>query len=124
MTEYLTVEQVIEIHEEMLHRYGGLAGIRDANLLQSSVFLPQTCAFGQELYPTIYDKAAAYIFFIVRNHPFIDGNKRTGYLAGIIFLKANNIDLMFKKEDLEDIVVDIAKGKYGKEQLAYFLEHG
>jgi len=67
MIEFLTVDQVIEIHDEMLRRYGGLEGIRDVNSLHSSVFLPQTAAFGQDLCPSIYDKAAAYMFYIVRN---------------------------------------------------------
>ena len=124
MTEFLTVDQVIEIHDEMLRRYGGLAGIRDVNLLHSSVFLPQTAAFGQDLCPSIYDKAAAYMFYIVRNHPFCDGNKRTGYTAALIFLQANGIDIVFDKEDLEKIVIEVASGKFGKEQLAYFFEHG
>lgn len=124
MTEFLTVDQVIEIHDEMLRRYGGLEGIRDVNLLHSSVFMPQTAAFGQDLCPSIYDKAAAYIFYIVKNHPFCDGNKRTGYTAALVFLKANGVDLIFDKEDLEQIVIDVANGKLGKEHLANFLEHG
>ncbi len=124
MTEFLTVDQVIEIHNEMLSRHGGLAGIRDVNLLRSSVFSPQTMAFGQELYPSIYDKAAAYLFFIVCNHPFCDGNKRTGYLSALIFLEANDIVLILDKNDLENIVIDVANGKVDKKQLAFFLEHG
>jgi death-on-curing protein len=61
--EFFTVEQVIEIHNEMLQRYGGLKGIRDINLLHSSVLMPQTAAFGHDLCPSIYDKAAAYTFY-------------------------------------------------------------
>lgn len=122
MTVYLTVEEVIEIHDEMLRRYGGLQGIRDTNLLHSSVLMPQTAAFGQELYPSIYEKAAAYTFYIVRNHPFCDANKRTGYTAGLVFLKLNNIDLEFDKEHLEKIVVEMAAGRVERDDLAHFLQ--
>ena len=70
MILFLTLDHVIEIHDEMLRRHGGLKGIRDVNLLHSSVVSPRMAAFGQDLYPTIYDKAAAYAFHITRNHPF------------------------------------------------------
>ena len=87
MIKYLTIEQVIELHDEMLKRYGGLSGIRDKNLLWSAIDIPKTAMFGQEMYPSIYEKAAAYaayLYHLICNHPFNDANKRTGYLATLV----------------------------------------
>lgn len=124
MTEYLTIEQVIEIHDEMLKRYGGLAGIRDKNLLLSALDAPKAAMFGQEMYPSVYDKAAAYLYHLVCNHPFNDANKRTGYVATLVFFELNNEKQAFRKEDLEGLVVEVAKGNETKERIAAFLRTG
>lgn len=124
MIEYLTIEQVIELHDEMLKRYGGLPGIRDKNLLWSAIDAPKAAMFGQEMYPSVYEKAAAYLYHIVCNHPFNDANKRTGYVVTLVFLEVNNAKQVFKKEDLENLVVEIAKGKETKERITKFLEIG
>lgn len=124
MIEYLTIEQVIELHDEMLKRYGGLPGIRDKNLLWSAIDAPKAAMFGQEMYPSIYEKAAAYLYHLVCNHPFNDANKRTGYAVTLVFLEVNNAKQIFKKEDLENLVIEVAKGKETKEQITKFLNHG
>ena len=124
MIEYLTIEQVIELHDELLKRYGGLPGIRDKNLLWSAIDAPKAAMFGQEMYPSVYKKAAAYLYHIVCNHPFNDANKRTGYATTLVFLEVNNAKQSFKKEALENLVVEVAKGKKIKEEIAQFLEHG
>lgn len=124
MIEYLTIEQVIELHDEMLKRYGGLSGIRDKNLLWSAIDAPKAVMFGLEMYPSIYEKAAAYLYHIVCNHPFNDANKRTGYAVTLVFLEVNNIKPVFKKEDLESLVIAVAQGKETKERITKFLEQG
>lgn len=124
MIEYLTVEQIIEIHDEMLKKFGGLPGFRDKNLLLSAIDAPKAAMFGQEMYPSIYEKAAAYLYHLVCNHPFNDANKRTGYVATLVFLDVNNIKLSFKKKELENLVIEVAKGKETKERIAKFLELG
>lgn len=124
MIQFLSVEEVIEMHDAFLQEFGGLAGIRDINLLISAVETPKSTMFGQDLHPTIYDKAAAYLFHIVCNHPFNDGNKRTGFGATLLFLKANSIPIIFDKKKYEDFVVEVAKGKVKKEEIARFLEYG
>jgi death-on-curing protein len=124
MIEYLTIEQVIELHNEMLKRYGGLPGIRDKNLLWSAIDAPKAAMFGQEMYPSVYEKAAAYLYHLVCNHPFNDANKRTGYAVTLVFLEVNNAKQIFKKEELENLVVEIAKGKETKERITKFLETG
>jgi death on curing protein len=80
--------------------------------------------FGKDLYPTIYDKAAAYLFHIVQNHPFNDANKRTGFGATYLFLKANRVPILLSDEAFENLVIEVAKGKVGKEEISRLLEHG
>lgn len=124
MIEYLLVEEVIEMHDTFLKEFGGLQGIRDINLLVSAVETPKARMFNQDLHPTIYDKAAAYLYHIVQNHPFNDGNKRTGFGAALLFLKANSIPINFDKKEYENLVIEVAKGKKTKEEIARFFEHG
>ncbi len=124
MTKYLTLEQTLEMQSALVRKFGGLPGVRDANLLISAVETPKTAMFGDDLYPTVYDKAAVYLFHIVRNHPFNDSNKRTGFSAAYLFLKANKVPIRFEDEVYEEFVVEVAKGKKTKEEIAYFFKHG
>jgi len=124
MTKFFTIEQVIEIHDAFLEDHGGLPGIRDKGLLISAVEMPRASMFGEYLHKTIYDKAAAYLYHIVQNHPFNDGNKRTGALATILFLEENGIEIAFSDKDYEEFVIKIAQGQKNKEDIAHFLKHG
>lgn len=124
MIKYLTLEQILKMHAALVQKFGGLQGIRDANLLISAVETPKAAMFGDELYPTVYDKASVYLFHIVRNHPFNDGNKRTGFAVSYLFLKANKVPIRFEDEIYEEFVVEIAKAKKTKEEIAYFFKHG
>lgn len=124
MIKFFTVEQVIEIHDAFLEDHGGLSGIRDKGLLISAVEMARASMFGEYLHKTIYDKAAAYLFHIVQNHPFNDGNKRTGALTTILFLEENGVKIAFSDHDYEEFVVSVAQGQKNKEEIAYFLKHG
>lgn len=124
MIKFFTVEQVIEIHDAFLEDHGGLQGIRDKGLLISAVEMPRASMFGEYLHKTIYDKAAVYLFHIVQNHPFNDGNKRTGALTTILFLEENEIKIAFSDHDYEEFVVNVAQGQKNKGEIAYFLQHG
>ena len=124
MIKYITFEEVLQMHDAFIAEFGGLAGLRDPNLLDSAVEVPKATMFGQDLYPSLYDKAAAYLYHIVRNHPFYDGNKRTGFGAAYLFLKANRVSIAFSDESFENLVVEVAKGTRTKAQIAYFFEHG
>ena len=124
MIKYLTADQVISFHDTLLENFGGLRGIRDKNLLYSALEAPKAAFGGQEMYPSIHKKAAAYLYHLARNHPFNDGNKRTAYVAALAFLKANHASIKFKIKYLEQIVVDVAQGKVDKEALAQFFENG
>lgn len=97
--KFLTVDEVIEIHDALLQDHGGLPGIRDKNLLISSVETPKATMFGQFLHPTIYDKAAAYLYHIVQNHPFNDGNKRCGAFSALVFLEVNRVHITFSDDE-------------------------
>jgi death-on-curing protein len=92
--EYLSVDQVIALHRRALELYGGRAGIRSEHQLASAVFQPQASAFGEDAYPSIAEKAAAYGYFLAESQSFIDGNKRTAALAMITFLHGNGFELV------------------------------
>ncbi|KIA77723.1 Toxin Doc [Parachlamydia acanthamoebae] len=113
-----------EMHDIFIDKFGGLKGIRDLNLLISAIETPKAAIFGTELYHTVYEKAAAYLYHIVQNHPFNDGNKRTGFGASYLFLKANKAKILFDDESFEDLIIEVAKGRINKEQIAYFFEFG
>src|ERR1044071_9799616 len=89
---HLTVAIVSDIHAESLRHFGGLDGVRDENLLLSAVLTPQSSFGGESPYSDLIEVAAAYLFYICRNHPFLDGNKRTALMAAIVFLRINRIE--------------------------------
>lgn len=108
----ITLKGVIEIHDRVISKYGGLQGIRDRNLLESSVEgIYQS--FGEyEFYPSILDKIARLAFNIIANHPFSDGNKRTAYVCMTLLLKDNNININETKvANLDKAIIDVASGK-------------
>lgn len=111
------------MHDAFIEKFGGLKGIRNTNLLLSAIDTPKAAMFGEDLYPSVYDKAAAYLFHIVQNHPFNDENKRTGFGATYLFLKANRVSILLSDEDFESLVIEVAKGKVTKEEIARFLKH-
>jgi death on curing protein len=111
--KYLTVEAVKTIHAEVLAAHGGAAGIRDETLLESAVAAPQASMIGQLLISDPIEIAAAYLFYISRNHPFLDGNKRTALAACLVFLQENDLldDRKLPINDWEHFVLDVAASK-------------
>ncbi|OLC31799.1 MAG: death-on-curing protein [Armatimonadetes bacterium 13_1_40CM_64_14] len=118
---FLGLEEVLEIHHDQIKRYGGTAGIRDLDLLQSSLAMPQTGAGNQYFHADLFEMAAAYLFHIVRNHPFVDGNKRTGVAAALVFLEMDGIEIRASDEALVKTVLDVAAGRLQKGTLAEFF---
>jgi len=114
---FLTLDSVLEFHAEQLTRFGGGSGIRDQGLLESAVAQPEATFAGEFLHDNLHAIAAAYLFHIVQNHPFVDGNKRTGYISAMAFLEANGIETHVTME-LYDITIAVASGKMSKDQLA------
>jgi len=118
---FLSLAEALEIHRDQVERYGGHIGIRDLGLLQSALAMPAAGFGGKYLHSDLIEMSAAYLFHIVQNHPFVDGNKRTGTVAAIVFLSLNGIELQADETQLEKLVFDVAKGKAGKSTVADFL---
>lgn len=115
--KHLTVDAVKAIHREVLAAHGGARGIRDVNLLESAIAAPQATMMGQPLISDPLEIAAAYLFYICGNHPFIDGNKRTALAACLVFLEENNLlsNAKLPLDDWEEFVLDVAAGKVHRE---------
>ena len=124
MTEpvFLGLAEIIEIHHDQIKRYGGRPGVLDIEILKSTIAMPSATFDGNYLHTAIYEMAAAYLFHIVRNHPFVDGNKRTGAVASVVFLMLNGIGFHADDNDFEKIVVLTAEGKTDKATIARFFE--
>ena len=116
--KHLTVEAVKAIHREVLAAHGGTAGIRDETLLESAVAAPQASMMGQPLISDPLEIAAAYLFYICRNHPFLDGNKRTALAACLVFLEENDLLLNTKLpvNDWEQFILDVASSKITRDE--------
>jgi len=121
---FLTLDDVLESHCEQIAAYGGGEGMRDLGLLQSAVAQPEAKFDGQFLHADLFDMAAAYLFHIVQNHPFVDGNKRVGLEAALLFLEINDRTLEATDEQLVDIVLRTAQGAMSKSEIgAFFRAH-
>lgn len=123
MTEhlFLGLNEVIEIHNDQIQRYGGTSGIRDIELLEFAVAMPAVGFGGNYVHTDIYEMAAAYLYHIVQNHPFIDGNKRTGAVAALVFLMMNGIEVNADEDSFEKMVRSAAEGKTDKATIARFF---
>ena len=106
----LTVSEVIQLHEKLIAKTGGLGGVRDIGLLESAVLNCSQTFDGEELYPTVIEKAAQMAFGICKNHPFIDGNKRSSVLAMLMMLHINGVNLRYTQKELIDLGLGIAEG--------------
>lgn len=117
MVQHLTVEAVKAIHAEVLAAHGGAGGIRDPALLESAIAAPQATMMGQALITDEIEIAAAYLFYLCRNHAFVDGNKRTALAACLIFLEANGLlaDAKLPADDWEEFVLDVAASRIDRD---------
>ena len=121
---FLTLEEIVSIHHTQIDLYGGTHGIRDLGLLQSALSMP-SAGFGEQyLHADVFEMAAAYLFHLAQNHPFLDGNKRTASASAIVFLKLNNMAIKPDQVTYEKLVRLIPEGKAGKSDIAnYFRNH-
>jgi death on curing protein len=119
---FLGLDEVLALQADQIDHYGGRAGVRDLRLLQSAIAMPATSFGDAFLHPTLHEMAAAYLFHIARNHPFIDGNKRAALIATIVFLGLNGLVLEAPDAALTALVVGVASGKLSKSEAAVFLE--
>jgi len=107
--QFLTLDDVLLLHEMQLHEYGGATGIRDKGLLESAVMMPQASFGGQFVHADVFEMAAAYAFHIAENQPFVDGNKRIALAAALVFLDWQDIEIEEPNEELYAAMIDIAK---------------
>ncbi len=119
---YLTIDQVLLIHDQMVKRFGGSFGIRDLGLIESAIARPQASFDGQDLYVDIFDKAAALLQSLLKNHAFIDGNKRTALTCAGIFLKINGWNLKNTHHEEVEFAVAVDNQHLPLEQIAKWLK--
>jgi death-on-curing protein len=119
---FLTLDEVVEIHEEQVERYGGSSGLRDVAGLESAVATPQATFDGEFLHASIPAMAAAYLYHLCQNHPFIDGNKRAGANSAITFLLINDWEPTFEEDELVELVLSVASGTLTKAALTNIFE--
>ena len=120
--EFLTVEHVLALHQRQMERFGGGSGVRDYGLLESAVAQPQATFDGMFVHNGLFELAAAYLFHIVSNHPFVDGNKRAGLLSALTFLGLNGVLIVQGSEALYELTMGVASGQIDKAAVALELE--
>lgn len=122
MTSYLNLEEILRLHFNVINDFGGSHGVRDENRLKSVVSAPTQEVFGQEQYPDVFEKAAVYMRNIIGDHPFSDGNKRTGVTVAGVFLLRNKVRLSATPKELEDFAVKVAVDRLDIVAIAEWLQ--
>lgn len=120
--KYLTPQQILAIHDQAIKRFGGSHGLRDLGLLESAAGRPQATFDGQDLYETIFDKAAALMHSLLKNHPFVDGNKRTAYSSAGIFLMMNGYKLIDMHDKSLKFAMLVEDNSMSLEEIAAWLK--
>lgn len=119
---YLNIARVLFIHDQMVKRFGGSLGIRDLELIESAVARPQASFGGQDLYISIFDKAAALLQSLLKNHAFVDGNKRTALTSAGLFLKINKYNLVNYHQEEVEFAVSVDNGNLSVEEISKWLK--
>lgn len=119
---FLTLDEVLSLHAEQIDLFGGPSGIRDVGLLQSALGSVEATFGGKFLHETIFEMAAAYLYGICRNHPFIDGNKRGAVSVALTFLDMNGVEIDAPEDAFYDLVIGVAEGRVSKSVVAVFFE--
>jgi death-on-curing protein len=122
MIRYLTLVEVLNLHRQIIQQSGGALGVRDLGALESALAQPRMTFGGEDLYPTLADKAAALGFSIIMNHPFVDGNKRTGHAAMETFLVLNGLEISASVDEQEQVILALASGNSGRESFVEWLK--
>ena len=119
---FLSVDDVLAIHEDTIRHEGGREGLLDPGLLESAVMMPQQQFGGTYLHPSLAAMAAAYLFHIAQNHAFHDGNKRSAAMAALVFLDVNGVQKLPTPKSLERMTLRVSSGETTKEELAEWME--
>lgn len=120
--KFLTAEQILFIHARLIDETGGSHGVRDLSMLLSAAGRPQATYGSQDLYPDFFHKAGALMDSLIRNHPFLDGNKRTGIAAAVLFLQINGYKFNCPEDELVSFAIRVAESKFGLDEIAAWLE--
>ncbi len=121
---FLNLDEVLALHAEQLRRFGGASGVREASLLASALGAPQASFGGEYLHPTLPEMAAAYLFHLTKNRPFVDGNKRTALAAALVFLRLDDVGIEAPDTQLYNLVMAVAEGRETKAgAAAFFRQH-
>ncbi len=118
---FLGLDEVLAIHRDQVERYGGHEGVRDLGLLESAVAAPEASFDGAYLHGTLPEMAAAYLYHLAQNHPFLDGNKRVAAASMFLFLYMNDLELDCTEDELVELTLGVAAGKVTKAEVAVFL---
>ena len=118
---YLTLNEILQIHRHLIEQSGGSTGIHNVGALESALAQPHMTFGGEDLYPTILEKAAALGFSLIRNHPFVDGNKRTGHAAMEVFLVLNGYEIDASVDEQEQTILQLAAGELAREVFSEWL---
>jgi death on curing protein len=118
---YLILKESLELHRRIIEQSGGLKGLRDLGMLESALAQPLMTFGGEELYPTLAEKASALGFSLIKNHPFLDGNKRIGHAAMEIFLIMNGHEISAPVDEQEQVILRVASGELGREAFTGWL---
>ncbi len=118
---FLGLDEVLEIHRGQIERHGGRLGVRDLGLLESELAMPRAGSRGVYFHADVHEMAAAYLFHLIMNHPFVDGNKRVGAMAAYVFLRLNGFELTATNAELVHLVLGVAEGRIGKASASVFL---
>ena len=118
---YLALNEVLELHGRIIYQSGGAAGILNLNSLEAALAQPRMTFAGEELYPTIVEKASALGYSLIQNHPFVDGNKRTGHAAMEVFLLLNGYEIKASVEEQERLIMSIASGNLHRDAFTDWL---
>jgi death-on-curing protein len=118
---YLTLSEVLEVHRQILAQSGGAEGLIHPPALESALAQPQMTFGGEELYPTVVDKAAVLGYALVKNHPFLDGNKRTGHAAMEVCLVLNGYEIRAAVDEQERVILQVAASEIDREEFTTWL---
>lgn len=120
---YLSLEQILYLHEESIRQFGGTLGARSMELVKAAVLQPMQTVFGEDAYPTLFDKAAVLLHAIAKNHPFLDGNKRTAFISANIMLAVNGYKMTATNEEAIDFMLSVASSNKNKiQEIATWLK--
>ncbi len=120
---FLTLAEIIEIHNDQIERYGGHKGVRDMGFLQSAIAQPEASFGGTFLHEGVFEMASAYAFHVCQNHPFFDGNKRAALAVALVFLEINGISIIDPQQKLLDAMLKMASGRLNKKDFAKILQN-